>query len=92
MPGRDAPTAFVVSCRADLSQPAIDELHARGVYLAHRGELDGPDGSALPVHRLLVEAGSEPDALAAARDLVDTVGAEARALEVEEELPGPGFS
>jgi hypothetical protein len=73
---------FLVTCRADLDQSVIDELHARGLYLAHGGELAAPVAG-LPRHRLVIDVDAETDALPAARDVVEAAGCTGGEFELE---------
>lgn len=75
---------FVAKSRADLGQSVIDELHAQGVYLGHGGEAAPAEASGLPMHRLFVDAGTNSEALAAARSLLATTGVRCRDFSVEE--------
>jgi hypothetical protein len=74
---------YLVSCRADLCQATIDELHARGLYLAHGGERQQGAATGPPLHRLIVDVDAESEALPAAREVIEAAGGKAVDLELE---------
>lgn len=75
-----------MSFEADLSERATDELHAEGVYFGHGAPQSAQKGH--PIHRIVVDAGSEPVAVKAAEDLVKAVGGNGTHFEVV----GDGFA
>jgi hypothetical protein len=74
---------YVVSCRSDLAQPAIDELHARGLYLGHGGECEELAATGPPIHRLLITAAEGAEALPVAREVIESAGGVGANFELE---------